>query len=191
MGKRHKHEQEKVKEFSHQNPTPARPTTIKENGDDKPKVTFVCSADAAPDANGITAATAAAAATAPTTMAGRSAIGLPGKEFYDQLIVTMKIFAAPQHQQKIVVESREHEESIDLAKLQTSMLQLMYASGEINWDKGTVTNIQLATFAQGYKNLLDGSATVQATQLANLYTSVFLPKPTMTTTICNSTLSIG
>jgi hypothetical protein len=85
----------------------------------------------------------------------------------------MKIFATPQHQQKIVVKSQEHKESIDLAKLQTSMLRLMYASGEINWDKGTVTNIQLATFAQGYKNLLDRLATVQATQLANLFTSVF------------------
>jgi hypothetical protein len=53
----------------------------------------------------------------------------------------MKNFAAPQHQQKFVVESGEHKESIDLAKLQTSMLRLMYASGEINWNKGTVTNI--------------------------------------------------
>jgi hypothetical protein len=103
----------------------------------------------------------------------------------------MKNFAAPQHQQKIVVESREHDESIDLAKLQTSMLRSMYASGEINWDEGTVTNIQLATFAQGYKNLLDRLLTVQATQLANLFTLVFLPKPTMMTMICNSTLSIG
>jgi hypothetical protein len=102
MGKRHEHEQERVKEFFHRNPTPARPTRIEENGDDEPEVTFVCSADAAPDANGTAAATAAAAAaaaaTAPTTTAGRSAIGLPGKEFYNQLIATMKIFAAPQHQ---------------------------------------------------------------------------------------------
>ena len=89
MGKRHEQEQEKVKEFFHQNPTPARPTTIKENGDNKPEVTFVCSADAAPDANGTAAAAAAAAATMPTTAARRSAIGLPGKEFYDQLIATM------------------------------------------------------------------------------------------------------
>jgi hypothetical protein len=97
---------------------------IKENSDDEPEVTFVCSADAAPDANGTAAAAAAAAAaaTAPTTMARRSAIGLPGKEFYNQLIATMKIFAAPQHQQKKGVKSREHEESIDLAELQTSML---------------------------------------------------------------------
>jgi hypothetical protein len=89
----------------------------------------------------------------------------------------MKNFAAPAHQQKIVVESRKHEESIDLAKLQTNMLRLMYASGKIDWDKGTIANIQLATFAQGYKNLLDRSATVQATQLANLFTSIFSTEP--------------
>jgi hypothetical protein len=53
------------------------------------------------------------------------------------------------------------------------MLRLMYVSREIDWDEGTVKNIQLATFAQGFKNLLDRLATVQATQLANLFTSVF------------------
>jgi hypothetical protein len=53
------------------------------------------------------------------------------------------------------------------------MLRMMYVSGEIDWGEGTVKNIQLATFAQGYKNLLDRLATVQAIQLANLFTSVF------------------
>jgi hypothetical protein len=80
---------------------------------------------------------------------------------------------AHQHQQKIVVESREHKESIDLAKLQISMLKLMYASRKIDWDKCTVKNITLSTLAQSFKNLLDRPATVQATQLANLFTSVF------------------
>ena len=65
--------------------------------------------------------------------------------------------ASPQHQQNIVVESREHEESInlakDLAKLQISMLKLMHASGEIDWDKCTIKNITLGTFAQGFNNV--------------------------------------
>jgi hypothetical protein len=56
------------------------------------------------------------------------------------------------------------------------MLRLMYASRKIDWDKGTVKNIKLATFAQGFKNLLDRLATVQASQLANLFTSVFSTK---------------
>jgi hypothetical protein len=34
----------------------------------------------------------------------------------------MKNMQAPQQPQKIVVESRDHEESVDLAKLQHSML---------------------------------------------------------------------
>jgi hypothetical protein len=80
--------------------------------------------------------------------------------------------AAPQHQQKIVIESREHKESVNLAKLQISMVKLMYASGKIDWDKCTVKNITLGTLAQGFKNILDRLATVQATQLVNLFTSV-------------------
>ncbi len=53
----------------------------------------------------------------------------------------MKNIQAPQQPTKIVVESRDHEETIDLAKLQTGMLQLMYATGNVNWDNGTVENI--------------------------------------------------
>jgi hypothetical protein len=79
----------------------------------------------------------------------------------------------PSISKKKVVKSQEHKESVDLAKLQISMLRLMYASGEIDWDEGTVKNIKLATFAQGFKNLLDRLAMVQATQSANLFTSVF------------------
>jgi hypothetical protein len=158
--------------------------TIKEDGDDEPEVVFVRSADAmsnktsAAVATSATTSTAAAVSTAAATsasatMAGGSTVKHPRKEFYDQLIATMKKFATPQYQQKIIAKSREHEESVNLEKLQTSTLRLMYASGEIDWDEGTVKNIQLATFAQGFKNLLDRSATVQATQLANLFTSVF------------------
>ena len=60
-----------------------------------------------------------------------------------------------------------------MAKLQISMLKLMNASGKIDWDECTIKNITLGTLAQGFKNLLDRLATVQATQLANLFTSVF------------------
>jgi hypothetical protein len=57
-----------------------------------------------------------------------------------------------------------------------SMLKLTYACGNINWEEGMLKNIHLATFAQGLKNLLDMSATVQATQLASLFTTVFTTK---------------
>jgi hypothetical protein len=40
-----------------------------------------------------------------------------------------------------------------------------------------VKNVHLATFAHGFKNLLDRSATVQMTQLANLITTVFTTEP--------------
>jgi hypothetical protein len=101
--------------------------------------------------------------------------GVP-PEFYTQLIETMKIMQvvqAPPVIPKIVVESRDHEESVDLAKLQISMLQLMYAGGEIDWEEGTVKNVRLADFAQGFKNLLGRSAAVQAAQLTNLFMTSF------------------
>jgi hypothetical protein len=50
----------------------------------------------------------------------------------------MQVVQAPQAVPKIVVESCDHEESVDLAKLQISMLQLMYAGGDIDWEEGTV-----------------------------------------------------
>jgi hypothetical protein len=49
----------------------------------------------------------------------------------------------------------------------------MYAGGDINWEEGTVKNVQLADFAQGFKNLLGRSAAVQAAQLTNLFMTLF------------------
>jgi hypothetical protein len=159
---------------------------IEEDGDDKIELVSVCPSDAASNKTSAAAAasvttniaatvsTAAATSISVTTAGGGSTIEHPRKDFYDRLIETMKnLSAAPQHQQKIVVESREHEESVNLAKLQISMLKLMYASKKIDWDECTVKNITLGTLAQGFKNLLDRLATVQATQLANVFTSVF------------------
>ncbi len=53
------------------------------------------------------------------------------------------------------------------------MLKLMYASRKIGWDECSIKNIALGTLVQGFKNLLDRLAMVQATQLANLFTLVF------------------
>ncbi len=53
------------------------------------------------------------------------------------------------------------------------MLQLMYVGGEVDWEEGTIKNLRLATFAQGFNNLLDRSAAVQAAQLTNLFTTIF------------------
>jgi hypothetical protein len=52
----------------------------------------------------------------------------------------------------------------------------MYAHGKINWDDGTVKNICLATFSAGFKNLLSRLTAVQATQLLNLFMTVFTTK---------------
>ncbi len=101
----------------------------------------------------------------------------PPPEFYTQLIETMKNIQAPQHPSKIVIESRDYEDTINLAKLQNGVLQLMYATGDVIWDNGIVKNIRVATFSQGFLNLLARSASVQATQLSNLFTTIFSTKP--------------
>jgi hypothetical protein len=62
----------------------------------------------------------------------------------------MKNIQVPQQPSKIILESRDYEETIDLAKLQNGMLQLFYETEDINWDDGVVKNIKVATFLQGF-----------------------------------------
>jgi hypothetical protein len=163
----------KVKDFFHHNPMPSRVEIINDDNEQVPirrstATTSTSNRNIAPIGVNIAANasnkinTAAAAAITAITATASATTGLnatiagnPPKEFYDQLIATIKNLqqAAPLHQQKIVVESRKHNESINLAKLQMSMLKLMYACSNINWEEGAVKNIHLATFVQGFKNL--------------------------------------
>jgi hypothetical protein len=98
------------------------------------------------------------------------------KEFYRVMIETMKNLqnGAPIQHQKIVVESRNHEETVDSTKLQTSMVRLMYATtNTVDWVEGTVESVCLGTFTQEFKNLLEHSTMVQVTQLTNLAKTIF------------------
>ena len=163
-------EQASVKAFFRRNPTPARAAFLDEE-DNNPtaeipihttrvnnvttKNDFPTTADATPPSP---------AMALPPLPAGLPPIGSAPPEFFAQLIQTMKSLQAPQLPPKIIVESRDHQESVDLAKLQTSMLKLMYVSGDIDWDEATIKNIRLATFSKGFKNLLDRTASVQVTQ---------------------------
>jgi hypothetical protein len=120
-GKKHKAKQAIVRSFFHCNPTPAH---IKVIGNNEPKVCIpVHSASAPADKNPpadkilpadknppIATATAPTIPKAPTT-------ATPPPSFYTQLIETMKNMQAPQQLQNIVIESWDHEESVDLAKL--------------------------------------------------------------------------
>jgi hypothetical protein len=112
-------DQEKLREFFHRNHTPAR---VKDVNDDEEEIQVPVHNTTAPSTHSLT-------------------LGNPPPEFYAQLIKTMKHIQAPQQPTNIFVESRDHEETIDLAKLQNRMLQLMYATGNVNWDDGTVKNI--------------------------------------------------
>ncbi len=100
----------------------------------------------------------------------------PDKEFYRVMIETMKTLqsSVPIQSQKIVVESWDHEETVDAAKLQTCMIWLFYVStNTIDWAEGTIKSVLLGTFTQEFKNLLERSAAVQATQLTNLVRTIF------------------
>ena len=162
---KHEREQKIIKDFFYRNPTPARPVPVEEDED---------VGNNAPDiqVQATTAPIQGATATFNPTTANSSA------EFYSQLLETLKTInqTAPA-QQKIVVESREHEESVDLAKLQTSMLKLFYVNCDIDWDEGTVKNVTLATFSKGFKDLLGRTATVQEAQFANLLNTIFKTQP--------------
>ncbi len=57
------------------------------------------------------------------------------------------------------------------------MLKLFYVNGVIDWDEGTFKDIHLATFAKGFLNLLDQTATVQETQFANYLNTIFRAQP--------------
>ena len=57
------------------------------------------------------------------------------------------------------------------------MLKLMYVSDHIDWDEATIKNIRLVTFSKVFKNLLDRTASVQVTQLSNLFMTVLTTEP--------------
>ena len=176
-GNKHETEQQILKEFFYRNPTPAHVKVEEEDDDNAPKIPVQSSTSTA----GIPVQPSTSTAGASVQSANQHApiaANPPSAEFYSQLLKTLKAInqTAPQ-QQKIVVESREHEESVDLAKLQTSMLKLFYVNGKIDWDEGTVKNVTLATFAKGFKDLLGRTATVQEAQFANLLNTIFKSLP--------------
>ncbi len=147
-------DQEKMKAFYHRNPTPAHASSnhnVDADNKEVPQVP-VHSTTAVPTAN-------------------------PPPEFFAQLIETMKNIQVPQQPSKFFVELRDYKETIDLAKLQNGRLQLFYTTGDINWDDSVVKNIKVATFSQGFRNLLARSTSVQATQLSNLFITIFQTKP--------------
>ncbi len=110
-----------------------------------------------------------------STAATDAATNGPDKEFYRVMIETIKNLQSgdPIQNQKIVVKSCDHKETVDAAKLQTSMVRLMYASTKtVDWAEGTIKSVLLGTFTQEFKNLLERSAAVQVTQLTNLIKTI-------------------
>jgi hypothetical protein len=160
-----------MKAFFRRNPTPAR---VEDNNDEEEieKLQIPMHSTTANQVPPAAPAPIAAPPAAPAPAAN------PPTEFFAQLIETMKNIQAPQHPAKIVVKSRDHKESVDLAKLQNGMLQLMYTTGGIIWDDSIVKNTRVASFSQGFLNYdLARLASVQATQLSNLFMTIFSTEP--------------
>ncbi len=78
------------------------------------------------------------------------------QEFYKMLVKTMqKTQNAPLQNQKIIVKSCDHEETLSSAKLQNSMIWLMYVTTDnVDWEDGTIKSVSLATFTQECRNIL-------------------------------------
>jgi hypothetical protein len=102
------------------------------------------------------------------------------QEFYKMMVKTMQIMQdALLQNQKIIVKFCDHEETVAAAKLQNSMGWLMYVTTDnVDWEDGTIKSVSLTTFTQEYKNLLKRSSAVQATQLTNLFRTIFSTGPT-------------
>jgi hypothetical protein len=84
-----------------------------------------------------------------STAATDAVTGRPDKEFYRVMIKTMKNLqnGAPIQNQNFFVESRNHKETVNAAKLQTSMVWLMYATtNTVDWEEGTAKSVHLGTF---------------------------------------------
>jgi hypothetical protein len=82
-----------------------------------------------------------------STAATDVAANVPDQEFYKVMIETMKNLqkGAPIQNQKIIVESRDHEETVNAAKLQMSMVRLMYATTTtVNWWRELLSQFTLA-----------------------------------------------
>jgi hypothetical protein len=74
VGKSHKAKQAKVKDFFYCNPTPARPTMIKEDGDDKIELVSVHPTDAASNETSAAAAASVTTNTAATVSTAAAAV---------------------------------------------------------------------------------------------------------------------
>ena len=57
------------------------------------------------------------------------------------------------------------------------MLKLFYVNGVINWEEGTIKDVNLATFAKGFRDLLGRTAPEQKAQFANLLNTLFRAQP--------------
>ncbi len=54
----------------------------------------------------------------------------------------------------------------------------MYATTKtVDWDNGTIKSVSLAIFTQENQNLLEHFVSVQVTQLANLFRTIFITEP--------------
>jgi hypothetical protein len=75
--------------------------------------------------------------------------------------------------QPMIFRSEAENESKQAAKLQTDILKLFFTVGKCDWEETTITEIRPPALTQTFKNVLDATQSVQATQFGNLCRTVF------------------
>jgi hypothetical protein len=74
---------------------------------------------------------------------------------------------------KNVVETKEHEELTELTKHHDIMNKLFYSSATVDWKKGTIADVEIATFSTGFLSITENTMTVKIHKLTNLFVTVF------------------
>ena len=87
----------------------------------------------------------------------------------------------PQNQvwgpQQIIIRSEDEQANLKAIKLQTDMLCLFFVVADCDWEEKKLANIKLPTLTTEMKNILEEPVSVRATQLSNLFQTIFNEVP--------------
>ena len=79
--------------------------------------------------------------------------------------------------QQIIIRSEDEQANLKAVKLQTDMLRLFFVVADCDWEEKKLANIKLPTLTTEMKNILEEPVSVRATQLSNLFQTIFNEVP--------------
>jgi hypothetical protein len=102
--------------------------------------------------------------------------GMPHPVF-EQMIETLKSIGSNMNSKQptsIIVASQQTEEDKEMQESNNSSLRLFYVSVKVDWEEGRLTQVSIADFSVGFKNVLaKKSAKAKSNELTNLLTTIF------------------